>query len=75
MKKFIIQLETNLDLFDIAKIVDKYEKIGSIKVKSIVQDFQEEYVMPEFNNKEVKRFFDYTDQIISEGKDEQSREK
>lgn len=38
MKKYVVQVETNLDLFDLAKILDKYEKLGAIKLLSVIEN-------------------------------------
>lgn len=37
MNKFVIQLETNLDLIDLAKLINKYEKLGAVKLISIIE--------------------------------------
>ena len=41
MKKFVIQVETNLDLADMIRIIKKYEDIGVIKLNSILESKNE----------------------------------
>lgn len=38
MKKFTIEVETNGDLFDMAKIISRFEKIGVLRLVSIIQE-------------------------------------
>lgn len=67
MKKFVIQIETGLDLLDIAKLLASYERAGSLTVKSVIQDVNSN-----------KKYFDFSEQIekqLGEGENEQSREK
>ena len=67
MKKFVIQIETGLDLLDIAKLLASYERAGSLTVKSVIQDVNSN-----------KTYFDFSEQIekqLGEGENEQSREK
>jgi len=41
MKKYTIQIETQFDLVDLLKIINKYEKIGAIKLNSILENKNE----------------------------------
>jgi hypothetical protein len=37
MNKYIIQIESEADIVDIIKLVDKYEKLGLIKLSSVLK--------------------------------------
>lgn len=42
MKKIVIQLETNLDLIDMIKIIKKYEDLGAVRLESILEGNNEQ---------------------------------
>jgi hypothetical protein len=37
MNKYVIQIESEANIVDIIKMIDKYEKLGLLKLKSVLK--------------------------------------